>query len=227
MDISGLMLAVALPALVALALVMFLGMRRHERRVDQVWRRFAAAYGLHQRTPARAEGGDDNAWDAVKRAFDRDPIAVDAARAAPLYEGTNRGQPFQLARVYVRKQWTNGYDEYTRLAVALPDLPQDVRLRRARRSDRLLQAVGAPTVRTGDPRFDETATLTAKDGEAARAYFTLDRREALRRYLSTFPGELQLYRGHAVLARKGAVAEYNELTKLYAHLGDLAGILSM
>jgi len=205
---------------------------RHDADWNYLLKAFAVSRGLTAVTVERAPGEFDSktpiTWKMIKRVWSRNPAVAAPIKGSIAFKGTNRGYPFLLDEVWIRKYWANLHDAYLRMAVELPGLPATLviypagRMRRSARGNGSSARFAAPLRRANlTTEFSAGATDRARE----RSYLTADRIRTLEE-LEEALGGVHIHGGKLFVIRRRRSGRQVDLDILFEALGMCARMLA-
>jgi hypothetical protein len=179
-----------------------------QRRLNQVWREFAALRGL-QEQPTK-----DGAFISFRGQNQNMPFVLECI--------ATEGTPLQIGKLKMRRG--DAIKIFSRMKIELSGLPRGLRVYRETTWSKLGKALGMQDIATGDSRFDSSFVIKGKDPTEVLTYLTPGRRMALLMHADELHG-LELQEEGVILFQPNQIGSMGELDRYFSQLGSLASAL--
>jgi hypothetical protein len=179
-----------------------------QRRLNQVWREFAALKGLQEQSTK------DDAFISFRGENQNMPFVLECI--------ATQGTPFQIGKLKMRRG--DAIKIFSRMKIELSGLPKGLRVYRETTWSKLGKALGMQDITTGDSRFDSSFMIKGKDPAEVLTYLTLGRRMALLMQVDELRG-LELQEEGLILVQPNQIDSMERLDRYFSQLGSLASAL--
>lgn len=216
-------LLVAIPIVVLVVTLARINKKRKEAaRANRAWEDFALQQGLREVKPESNVVTDINV-EVLKKQLGAK--RVPDSNPSKAFRGDNQGYPFELAMVIKHGHNASKMEIFTRMAIELPGVANDLRVYPEKISSKIGKMLGSQDIATGDEEFDKRFMIKGANPEEVQRYLSPDRRYLLLSHSKDL-GQLEIANGCLYLIRKGQIGRVSELSMLHSSMGAMAASLA-